>query len=276
VFKENRAPVKIVLGGNSQVHAQMDHRLLNRRLGTNYYCADLAFPGNRACDYIWLNRELEGSGADVIVCYLSENMFFGVGLSYGTATFLSARDFPEFAKLGWRWNWHLEDAGSAVLANLLPMYRNRESIERRILGNTLTTLGQRRRDAGLASDLEARAVEAAMAYTNCAQTRFEMAAFEDFVGKCKAQRRLVVVCCGQLNPILGKKIDPQLRIQLIERLRQIAARYDNVRLLEENAMPFQSASDYADLTHANEAARARFSTYIADELAKLAPASKTR
>ena len=48
------------------------------------------------------------------------------------------------------------------------------------------------------------------------------------------------------------------------------ARQDpNIILLEESQLPRQLEGDYTDLTHANEAARERFSQYIAEVMEKL-------
>ncbi len=270
LMKENSAPTQVILAGSSQIHAQVDHRLLNEQLGKGFNCTDLGFPGNRANDFLWLNRQLEGSRASIIVCYVSEGSFFNDGLSIGVPVFLSMRDLPEFMRLGWRLDWDSKSMKYAILANFAPVFRMRDSVSQRVLGDGLNRLPQRRRDSTLASDLIERANVAAPYYHFGPQVPFEMAALDAFIAKCHSKNQRVVICCGQMNPILASRIPAELRPRMRDYLHQLAAKHSNMRLLDQDVLPLQTEANYEDLTHVNRNAQIQFTKLIGVELEKMA------
>ena len=73
----------------------------------------------------------------------------------------------------------------------------------------------------------------------------------------------MILCSGQMNPILARQIDPALRARMLAFLAQLATKYDNVVLLQEKDLPTQTEADYEDLSHANSAAQIRFTEAIA-------------
>ena len=153
----------------------------------------------------------------------------------------------------------------------MPVFRVRDLIAERLLGNQLTGLRQRERNAALVADLQQRAVEAATGYRVDPQSEFSFAAFEAFVTKCRGENRTVVLCCGQLNPVLGRRLDPALRPQMLAFLRGLASKHSNVVLVEESQMPAQSEQAYVDLTHVGPTAQAQFTEAIAGVLEKINP-----
>lgn len=270
LMDENPASVKAVLGGSSQVRAEIDDRLLNQALAPRVFATELHFPGNKGFDFLFLERALRRQEADVIVCYLSEGNFFGEGLSAGFALFFSWGDLADFLRLGGRPGWGAKGIGYGMLGDMLPLFRLRDALAQRLLGAETANIKQRQRDEALASNLEQRAADAAANYRAGPQTAFEMGAFEQFVARCQARRIAVVLCCGQLNPILSSKLDPALRPRMVSFLQQLAARHGNVTLVEPGALPVHSAEDYEDLTHVNRAAQERFTEAIVRVLAGLA------
>lgn len=266
LMEEAAAPVKVALGGSSQMHVQIDHRLLNRELGTNYFTMDLDFPSSRAYDFLFLEDKLGEQQANMIVCYLSELNFFSGALSDGFSLFFKCRDLPEFFRLGGRPQWSFQKLAFGLLGDLMPVFRLRDPIADRLLGVQLTGLLQRERNASLDSDLQQRAVEAASGYRMDAQSQFSFTAFDTFVSQCRAKNQTVVLCCGQLNPVLGRQLDPTLRPRMSEFLRGLAAEYSNVLLIEDKQLPPQSERDYEDLTHVGPAAQARFTEAVAGVL----------
>jgi hypothetical protein len=78
-----------------------------------------------------------------------------------------------------------------------------------------------------------------------------------------------MVCCGQFNPILERALNPALRADMVAFLHRLAANDPNIVLLEPPRMPEQRESDYEDLMHVTQEARARFTPYIADALRQL-------
>jgi len=78
-----------------------------------------------------------------------------------------------------------------------------------------------------------------------------------------------VLCCGQLNPVLGRALDPALRPDMLAYLHDLAGRDPNIILLEESQLPVQTENDYMDLTHVDEANQVRFTGYMQTVLQKL-------
>jgi hypothetical protein len=269
LMDENRAPTKVVLAGSSQVRTQIDARLLNAQFGSNFFTTELHFPGNRTFDDLFLNRELEGHKADIMVCYLSEANFYVGGVSEGFSLFLTFRDLPEFFRMGGKLGWSDKSLGYALLGNMLPLFWLREPITERVMGEQLTRLRQRQLESGLGPDLHQRAMAAAPTYRLDDQSAFCFEAFEEFVIQCRTQQRRVVVCCGQVNPILARVLDPALRPRMLSFLRGLAAKYPNVVLLDEGDLPAQTEADYEDLVHATTAARIRFTEALAPKLQSL-------
>jgi hypothetical protein len=268
LMDENRAPTKVVLGGSSQVHAQIDHRLLNQRLGSNIFSTELHFPGNRGYDFLSLNRALAGHKLDIVVCYLSELNFFQAGFAPGFSLFFGWRDVPDFLSLGGKPQWLARPFAYALLGDVLPIFWLRDPMVQRFVGNGILEL--RKRATGPPPDIRQQIRAMVAVYHATPASDFHFRAFERFITKCREQHRIAVLCCGQMNPILGKQLDPTLRPQLLSFLHQLAAKYDNVVLLEEEALPAQAAEDYEDLTHVNGAAQARFTEAIARNLQRLA------
>jgi hypothetical protein len=271
LMDEAAAPVKVVLAGSSQVRAEIDQRSLNGELGPTFFATELHFPGNRGFDFLLLDRKLGGHKVDFVVCYLSELNFFSGAISDGFSLFFSSGDVPEFLRMGGMPRWSYQKIAFGVLGDFLPVFRLRDLLAQRCLGDEFTGLLQRERNASLSSNLRQRAAEAANGYRADAQSQFSFASFETFVATCRSKSRTVVLCCGQLNPVLGQQLDPTLRPQMVVFLRRLAAKYDNVVLLEENDLPPHSEEDYEDLTHVNSAAQARFTDVIGRVLRRWTP-----
>src|SRR5579883_1295944 len=258
LMNESPAPLKVVLAGSSQVLAQIDARELNEHLGPKIFTTQLYFPGNRAYDFLLLNRKLEGHQVDAILCYLSELNFFEGAVGEGLPFFLTPRDLPEFHRLLGQWSWSPRSMCYGLLGDVLPPFWIREPLAERLLGIEATKIRQKQRDAALDSNLSQRAAEFAAVFGVNAQSDFSFHAFDAFVEKCRARHRTVIACFGQVNPVLARRLDPTLRNQMRAFLRKLATRYDNFILLEEDNFPPQGESDYEDLTHVGPVARARF------------------
>ncbi len=274
LMDENRAPTKVVLAGSSQVRTQIDARLLNAQFGSNFFTTELHFPGNHTFDFLFLNRELEGHKADVVVCYLSEGNFYNGGVSDGFSFFFSFRDLLEFFRIGGKPKWSLKSLGYGLLGDVLPLFWLREPITERVMGAPLARLRQTQLESSLGPDLHQRAIAAAPAYRVDEQSAFCFGAFEEFVAQCRTQKRTVVLCCGQTNPILAHQLDPALRARMLAFLRGLAARYGNVVLMDESDLPTQTEADYEDLVHATTNARTRFTAALAARLQRLSLLTK--
>jgi hypothetical protein len=264
LMSENTAPLKVVTTGSSQVHAQIDPRIINQHFSGKIWCTDLHFPGNRASDYLWLDRKLNGRQVDYIVCYLSEMSLFHSGFSEGFPLFFGWRDLPVFGRLGGQVRWGSQAVIYALLGDVLPVFWLRDAIAQRVFGESLVGLKQREQVESLASNMEQRAQEMARSHHLGSEAVFQKTAFDEFLTRCERQHRRVVICCGQLNPILGKELAPEMRPDFLAFARSMAAAHKNAILLNESELPAQSASDYDDLTHVNLDTRRRFTEFLAD------------
>ena len=139
----------------------------------------------------------------------------------------------------------------------------------------MMNLNQEAWNQSLVTDLSTRAKTAATSYHKGPNAVFQENAFGLFAAKCRARHATLIVCCGQLNPILGRAIDPSLRVNMVDFLRSQAAHDTNIVLLEEARMPKQTEQDYDDLTHVNRAAQVKFSEFMADILQGLMHTNQT-
>lgn len=161
--------------------------------------------------------------------------------------FFSFNDLPDFLRLGGKPGWSRQSVGYGLLGHVLPVFQLRECVAQRLLGDDVARLRQRERDISLSTDFHDRAITAAGTCHAHAQSAFQMAAFEEFVARCQTRHRTVVLCCGQLNPVLARELDPALRPKMRSYLQSLATRYCNVVLLEESALPKQTPEDYEDI-----------------------------
>ena len=159
--------------------------------------------------------------------------------------------------------------GYGLLGGALPLFRVREPLAGRLLGSSMQDLGQRRWDQALDTNLDQRAKVDATNYCSNVRSEFEERAFRAFASKCRDRHSRLVICCGQLNPILEKSLDPRLRPEMLSFLREMAVEDSNITLLDESSLPRQDAQNYDDLTHVNAAAREQFSEFIAGVLDNL-------
>ena len=264
VFEENPATPRAVLVGNSQTRAQIDERLLNDRLGTSLWTAELHFPGSHAYDLLLIERQLRRADPQFVICYLNENYFYNGTAGETVPNFFGVRDLLD----GWRSDTvrHLEGKGVfyGLLGDVLPLFRYREALAQRVIGASAVQLKQSQYNTALAADLESRAREAAGKSRLGGESEFQKAAFEEFVARCQRANRHVIILDGQCNPILTRQLDPAVRVDLAAFLNQMKARYANVVVVPGNALPPQAAADYEDLTHVNPEAQHRFTAWLAE------------
>jgi hypothetical protein len=121
----------------------------------------------------------------------------------------------------------------------------------------------------LSTNLAQRAKAMASGFQAGPESDFQKNAFSVFAQRCREQHRILIVCCGQFNPILGRALDPALRSDMLAFLRNQAAHDATIVLLDESDLPKQTEADYDDLTHVNEAAQIRFTEFIAGVMQKL-------
>jgi hypothetical protein len=266
LMRELQAPRKAVLLGSSQTRAEIDEEILNDRLGTRLWTTELHFPGNQVYDMLLNLEDLPPVEVNYVICYLSEGNFIVGPESPGLMFFLNFRNLPEFYRMGGGLTHPNRSFAYGLLGDALPLFRLRDPLLGRILGSSMMNLSQEEWNQSLVTDLAARARAAAAVYHLGPNTDFQKKAFDVFAAKCRHRHAVLVVCCGQVNPILARVMDPSLRADLLAFLRGRAAQDPNIVLLEPAQLPVQTEKDYVDLNHVNTAAQAQFSEFIAGVL----------
>jgi hypothetical protein len=263
------APRQAVLLGNSQTHAEIDKRLLNADLGRQLWTTELHFPGSRPFDMLLCLEDLPPVKIDYVITYASEGFFYSGANSEAAMFFMRWRALGQFYDCGGK----NVDPGRyftyGLLGDLFPLFRLREPVISRLFGVRILGLNQERRDLSLSADLAERAKTAAAGYRLGPESDFQKKAFALFAAKCRERHARLIVCCGQLNPIFGRALDPALRPDMLAWLHDLARRDPNLILLEESQLPVQTEKDYQDLTHVDEANQIRFTKYMETVLQKL-------
>jgi len=269
LMAEIAAPRQAILLGSSQTHAEIDKRLLNARMGRQLWTTELHFPGARSFDMLLCLEDLPDVKFDCVICYLSEGYFYSGANSEAAMFFMRFRELGQFYDCGGKMVNPGRFFTYGLIGDAVPLFRLREPVISRLFGYRILGLNQERRDLTLSADLAERAKSAATNYHLGSESDFQKRAFEVFARKCRERHARLVLCCGQLNPILSRALDPGLRPDMLTYLHKLASQDPNIVLLDESQLPVQTEKDYKDLTHVNEAGQVRFTEYIETVLQKL-------
>jgi hypothetical protein len=272
---EHKAPRSALLLGSSQTQAQIDENQLNALIGSNIWTTELHFPGSAGLDVFLIYENLRRFRADFLLIYLSENNFFNGLHTEAPPFFARLEHIPIVRSFGLGSELASKSFRYGYLAEVLPLFRAREAITHRLLGPDIALLSQATQDAALDLDLEARAESVARLFQRDKYPSVHERAFEEFVRRASKDGRKVILFEGQLNPVLARRLPPEMRAQMKRFLADLAARYPNVELVHEEKLPPQSPSDYADLTHVTPAVQQKFTSWLAEFLQeRVRPAAK--
>lgn len=241
-------------------------------MGQTLWTTDLHFDGSSLYDMTLCLAHLPDVHLDYIITYLSEVNFY---LDYDTERFMyffGVRDLARYLTLGAGRPGIDRYLVCGLLGDIFPVYRVWEPLSDRLKIWQTRNLDQALYDASLESDLAVRAQLHARTMSFGPNSAFQKRTFADFARMCRQRGAHLIVCRGQVNPILERAMNPAFRSDLTAFFREQAAADPNIILLDESQSPPQVESDYDDLTHVNNAARQRFSQYIANVLEKLAQA----
>jgi hypothetical protein len=203
---------------------------------------------------------------------VSETTFYGKPDNERLMYFFGFRDLPAFCALGPGKPKFDRFEVCGLMGDIFPLYRVWDSLVARARGFEASNKAQEQYDASLESNLEDRARREAVGLGLGPESNFHKASFAAFAKMCRKRGCRLIVCCGQLNPVAERALDPALRPDMMAFLHDQAAHDTNIVLLDPSQLPPQVEADYEDLTHVNAAARARFSQYIAEVLDKLTSA----
>lgn len=263
LLSENKAPHQILLIGSSQTQAQLNENVLNAQLTDYAWTTELHFPGSHALDMLLVLRRLKGYPGDELVCYLSEYYFYSGDFSTTAPFFLHASDATILSSLGFRNLLPTQPFIRGFLGCGMPLFRCREPISHRFLGIGFEMLPQQIYDSNLETNLDQRADASVHVFKIDHTAEAQKLAFEEFIKEAQRQNRKVTLLEGQVNPLLGQKISPEIRTDMKQFLRKIAAKYPNVTLITEDILPRQIPGDYKDLTHVTETVQEQFSNWFA-------------
>jgi hypothetical protein len=272
LMKEAGAPRQAVLMGASQTRTQIDTKVLNDRLARRVWSTELHFPGSTPYDMTLCFERLPNVPLAYVITYVSEVTFYSKSDNERLMYFFGFRDLAAYCALGPGKPKFDRFEVCGLMADIFPLYRVWDSLAARVRGFEVQNQGQQRYDATLETNLEYKAQRSAEHAGFGPESNFNKKSFAAFARMCRERGCRLIVCCGQLNPIAERALDPALRADMMAFLHEQAAHDTNLVLLEASQLPPQVEADYEDLTHVNPATRARFSQYIADALDKLTPA----
>ena len=113
--------------------------------------------------------------------------------------------------------------------------------------------------------LEAKASREAAGYQLGKATPFQKISLEMFIGHCQQHHIQVVLIAGQVNPILSRKLSPELRWDFLQYLSDLPNQFPNV-IVALNELPHHPESDYEDLMHVHEEFQIQYTIKLADFL----------
>jgi hypothetical protein len=269
LLEEHPGAHRAVLVGNSQTRAQIDEDQLNAILGPRLWTTELHWPGSQAFDLLLVEHQFRRANPELVICYLTEGFFYGGTKGESVPPFFGFRDIPDWIRRGGFHQLPGDKVFYGALGNLMPLFRCREIVAQRFLGDATVNLKQVEYNTSLQTDLNERAKIMASAHRNDSATEFQKQALEDFVVRCQQANRRVILVAGQSNPIADRQLDPALHPDMLSYLEQLKSRHSNIILISPNETPIQAATDYEDLTHVNKEAQKRFTIFLAGRLGKL-------
>jgi hypothetical protein len=262
LLSETSTRPRVALLGSSQVRAQVDEEQLNGHLAGRARAFELHFPGSRAADLLTVWREIRGARPEITAIYVSEATFYTGGESPTAMVFHGLSDWPDRIATGGGWIPSRSEA-YGTLGSVLPVFRMRDALGQRVLGNRLFNLEQERGQAAITSDLGRRAVKVAGDYRSGTEAETNYRALDRLLGQCRRDGARVLLVAGQLNPVLEGRLPAGMRAQMLARLEAMVARHPGVTLWHPDR---QTPTDYDDLTHANRETALRFTSALAGRL----------
>ena len=269
LLAENKRPSQAILMGSSQTRAQIEEGYLNTLLGEKLFTTELHYPSSRCYDLLLTLRHIDSARMTNVICYLSESYFYLNTYSLAFPYFFRANDWSEALKIGALKHNSGRAISYAALGQVMALFRFREVLAQRFLGVPITQIEQNTYNTQLATDLEQRAISVALDYRQDDQSRFQMQALEQFVIECERRGLRLVICCGQLNPVLSRHLNPSMRAEMVAWLKDLQKRHSKMVLWFQEDLLIQTEKDYADLTHVTPDCQQAFTRRLAGLLQTL-------
>lgn len=267
LFDEITGQRRAVLLGSSQTNRSIDEVLLNQQIGKRLWTTEFTQPGVRGFDMLTLSRDIPFAKGDIMICYLSEIMFYGKGSGLVAAEFMN---FPEVRDVSDLNGWKLlstESVQSGLMGRLIPLYRFRNSFSHRTLGWKIANVEQMRFDHSLEQDLDQQAKTRAPGLRIGETSEFEQAAFARMVDELSAKGCKLIIIQGHTHPAMRKYMDPAVIPHLHAFLSNLREKHpENMTLMDGSSFFSPSETDFVDLVHFSDSAQTRFTLELATYL----------
>ncbi len=242
---------KVVVIGSSQGRSQIDTGQLDRTFTGRARFGNLSYAGADAIDFTLFLDHISTTGANTIICYVSEINFYDKRISASRfLPLLNLKRIPWALSLARQVDSLDSKVHYGILAAVLPMFQVRRAVELAIFGrlaekNFSVPIKRRRPiDKPTITKFERRAQGLSMnTYRSIQKT-----AFVQFIKEAKNLGIRVVIIQGQINPEVSSFLPPAMRIDFEAFLQEVTSGSSNVTLLTDE-LPSHMSEDYEDSTH---------------------------
>lgn len=256
----------VVIAGSSQGHSQFDAGLLNEAYYPDVQFANLSYAGSSAWDLRLTFGQYVSLAPEYVVTYISMMNFYDTNPGGSRIIpLVTWSTWPDV--LAYRDDGYIEreDVFHAALSLVFPAFKLRRSLDLSIFG-PLAEKGFARPRARQAKRVVRRSGASRYAdrYELGEGSRYQQAAFIEFLERNIAAGIRPVVVVGQVNPALERAVDPAIMADLRRYVVELRQRYDDRVTFVERAELRHESTDYDDYMHISNEQRTHFSRRFAD------------
>lgn len=266
LLAKSAATTRVVIAGSSQGHSQFDAGLLNESYYPDVQFANLSYAGSSAWDLRLTLGQYASLKPDYVVTYISMMNFYDTNPGGSRIIpLVTWSTWPDV--LRYRHDGYIEheDVFHAGLSLIFPAFKLRRSLDLSVFGplaekgfarprTTRTRPTKRRSGASVYADR----------YELGEGSRYQQAAFIEFLDRNIAAHTRPVVVVGQVNPALERAVDPAIMADLRRFVAELQRRYEGAVTFVERGELRHEVADYDDYMHISNDERTRFTRQFAD------------
>lgn len=266
LLAKSPAAKRIVIAGSSQGHSQFDAGLLNESFYPDVQFANLSYAGSSAWDLRLTLGQYTGLKPDYVVTYISMMNFYdtnpGGSRIIPLVTWSTWPDVLRYRHDGYI---EREDVFHAALSLIFPAFKLRRSLDLSVFG-PLAEKGFARPRMERTKRVKRRSGASIYAdrYELGEGSRYQQAAFIEFLDRNIAAYTHPVVVVGQVNPALERVVDPAIMADLRRFVVELQHRYDGAVTFVERGELRHASTNYDDYMHISNDERTRFTRRFAD------------
>ncbi len=241
---------KVVVIGSSQGRSQIDTGQLDRIFSGRARFGNLSYAGAAASDFPLILDHISTTGANTIICYVSEINFYENISASRFLPLLKLRRVPWAVSLAREVDGLDSKVRYGTLAAVLPMFQLRRAVELAFFGGlaeknfSVPVKKRRPTDKPTITKFEKRARILSM---NKDQN-IQKTEFVRFIKEAKDLGIRVIIIQGQINPKVTSHLPPSMRIDFERFLQEVTNKFSNVHLITDE-LPSHISEDYEDSTH---------------------------